>query len=431
MVWSQDDSHVLTWGRDGAARIWSVSELLHAQARFKHDTGFLDAALSPGRPEVAIVDAEGNVRLEGTANSRPRLLNQAGAIWAGFVGDRRIASLGEDDRLSLWDLTTGKLSARIGGASGSVFIGPAADAILTWDFGGPAKWWATDSKSRVLKPLRGAFDGVACDDQSPFFASWDYEGVLMIWDWGTGRRMMSIDVGPGVGTVALSSDGKRVACGGREGRIEIWSATEKRKPRRIVHPSYVSQMAFSSSGRLLATIAEDKFVRVLEIDADKSRVAQFRRTRGSVVRVRFTNDEKRLLLQSRTWIHLLAIQDGLVPLSSLRMSGRIVDVAVLSDDGSKLSVLTRPWPGAYHLDEIDLLKYPIGEPDGHVAKLKQRVLASSGLVFQNEVLVQQPFTVSLKPRRASGAKSRARISGVAVGDFRARRIGPRRSTRSE
>jgi hypothetical protein len=76
-------------------------------------------------------------------------------------------------------------------------------------------------------------------------------------DISTGKEVRQIDNDESFNSLALSADGKMLAVGGQQGRVEIWDAQTGDEIR--VLPGVVNgvcrELAFSADGRMLATVA--------------------------------------------------------------------------------------------------------------------------------------------------------------------------------
>lgn len=103
---------------------------------------------------------------------------------------------------------------------------------------------------------------------------------------------ITIDAHEGVAiVVAFSPDGRRVATGGRDGRILVWSSDlKKERALDAEHPGGVRDLAFSPDGLWLVSGGDEGIVRLSEISSGKPKALLLERKGLSVTRVEFDND---------------------------------------------------------------------------------------------------------------------------------------------
>jgi uncharacterized caspase-like protein len=84
-------------------------------------------------------------------------------------------------------------------------------------------------------------------------------GQVVLWDVATGREVGALKGhGKGVTQVAFSSDGRLLASSSTDSTIKIWDVTTRRELRTLTgHGANIDSLAFSADSRLLASASDD------------------------------------------------------------------------------------------------------------------------------------------------------------------------------
>jgi WD40 repeat protein len=93
---------------------------------------------------------------------------------------------------------------------------------------------------------------------------------LSIWDAATGRRVATLPQPSWVTTVAFSPPGNLVATGHDDGQVRLWDIPSRRLLRELpAHTHPVSALAFRRDGKALASAGEDRIIHIWDIDTAK------------------------------------------------------------------------------------------------------------------------------------------------------------------
>lgn len=162
--------------------------------------------------------------------------------------------------LQIWDTTNGKLKREI---KSDVEVGRASaefspDGRFVVVRGGKhiVLFDLDAGTQRTLLSIKG--NGMGCyaishDGKRLAFAEF-YAGVTTVVELATGKTLFSLPEDKFTRTVAFAADG-RIAHGGEQGKMHIWSADGKQKLREITIKDNVFAIDFSPDGKLIAVIS--------------------------------------------------------------------------------------------------------------------------------------------------------------------------------
>ncbi|MBK8180797.1 MAG: hypothetical protein IPK67_18270 [Planctomycetes bacterium] len=261
-----------TW--DGDVALWTVGGWGEARRLFapKNDDyqAVRDLAFAPPGPagdELAVSYADGRARLydartltllctlDTTAPGVVKELNDLCYLPDGA----RLATVGADLTLRLWERASGKLLSEYAGHTRSVqsvaahpggkllFTGAADGSVRTWDL-------------EALEPARSIWRGpstsysLALSPDGSRAATTGWGGFVRIVEVETGRELARWD-GHGTSGVGVdwSADGRFLSTTGNDGRIVLWDAETRAELKVLAdHEGQVLATAFSPDSRLLA-----------------------------------------------------------------------------------------------------------------------------------------------------------------------------------
>jgi WD40 repeat protein len=221
-----------------------------------------------------------------------------------------LAAGGDDQKVRLWDVATGKVRNTFEAKGGRVqTLAFSADGKLLAmaSEGGPVRLWdvvigkggAVPIKMETEKGIGGVPPVIAL---AP-------DGKTLAWDWadtqvslaelagasGTPRTGRQLDASAWVGCLAFSPDGKTLAGGSQAKALHLWEV-ETGKERAVLQglPVMPGALAFSGDGRLLAWGEMAPGVHLWDLAAGRE-VASLRGHEGRVTRLEFSRDGKLLV----------------------------------------------------------------------------------------------------------------------------------------
>jgi WD40 repeat protein len=207
---------------------------------------------------------------------------------------RRIASVGDDQTLRLWDAESGAaigkpLTAHGDGVS-RVTFSPDGKIMASGSTGATVRLWDARTGEPIGDPLAGhtaAVTSIAFSSNSQRLVSGSDDSTLRIWDAGSGKP-----IGPpltghegGVLSVAFSSDGRRVVSGSDDSTLRIWDSVSGKSilPPLKGHTGGVLSVAFSPDGSRVVSAGGDRTVRLWDVLKGLPALVQCRTTKQQPV----------------------------------------------------------------------------------------------------------------------------------------------------
>ncbi len=262
-VWNVADGKPL-WTSTNASRAWSL-------------------AFSPDESKLACSHFHGRVSLWDMASGRQIHTFEGHQAWVHTVAfhpsGQYLASAGSDTQVCIWDLQENKLSRVLKGPTVRVWslsfsadgqmLGASGDEenIYVWDFksGGLQQVLRHSSNGQVRIAFHPHLDWLAiCCEQDP---------QINLWDVHSGEILASVTCrSNNPAAIAFSPEGAFLACGGRDGSVELWHLNNERQLQFIKmlmgHQHYISVIAFSQHN-LLATLSYGEDIRLWNIENGK------------------------------------------------------------------------------------------------------------------------------------------------------------------
>ena len=226
---SPDEKRLITSGAQNLAKVWDAEsgELLltltgHGEASMMSwmFSGVMDAAFIPDGSRIATVGIDQTVRIWDAATGRQLLIMEGhtgGIVALALSPDgTKVATASDDKTVRIWDVDTGNELLVLQGFAGTVWdlaYSPDGTRLATVGFGGTAKVWNAKTGKELfnLSGHVGDVVAVAFSPDGSRLVTADYDDTVRVWDMNSGQAQLDI---PGRWQVAFSPDGTRLATGG-------------------------------------------------------------------------------------------------------------------------------------------------------------------------------------------------------------------------
>jgi len=255
-----DTNSFLTVGTDGLIRRWRLQvpvatfpSLLpdrQASAVFSGDGRFF-AVGSPTMP----------LRVSTFLDSKPPKLGPGQPVGLSYSGDRLLARIGSN--LQVFDLTSASerpihtFEDKVGAAGRHIRLLPDRKTLVTQADEGALHLYDGVRRQWLASSRPGVRYFAACRDGRHLVLATDR--ACWWWDYVTGLegRLASLRVS----SIALAADGKLVALGTEDGRIEVWDTARIAQVWTAqAHVGQIRSLAFAPDGHTLASGGDDRSV---------------------------------------------------------------------------------------------------------------------------------------------------------------------------
>ncbi|KAG1869677.1 quinon protein alcohol dehydrogenase-like superfamily [Suillus tomentosus] len=188
---------------------------------------------------------------------------------------KKVVSGSEDGGVRLWNMDTGKVLMKLmGHTKGVLSVCWSGDGqrVLSGSDDGTARQWDVKSGEATLAPIKTGHKSVWAVVYSPDMPMLATSGAgskqhAKIWDAKTGKLVPTLETADSVWCLAWTQDGKTLMSGLYEGWIRTWSTTSWKEIAVLDgHTEYVSSIAISPNGRILASASSDHTAQLWNLD---------------------------------------------------------------------------------------------------------------------------------------------------------------------
>jgi WD40 repeat protein/serine/threonine protein kinase/tetratricopeptide (TPR) repeat protein len=291
VAWSPDGKRIASGGADKAIKIWDAEKRIEVHTFKGHADEVVAVAWHPDSKFIASGSKDQHVKIWSAERKQeaPTLIGHEDEVRcvAWNAGGGRLASGAKDAKVRIWDAKEAKELASLEGHAGSVECvawSPDGTQVISGSVDKTAKLWDIETERDRLT-LRGLQGPVKCVAWSPdgerFATGCDYENQtvsgkdlaeLKIWDVKSGRCLITVPAHPnGIGCIAWSPDGKRIAtCGTTDQPAKSWDAESGKHLSMLGHSKgRLASVAWNDDGKKIHAIGRTGTV-TWDADAGKT-----------------------------------------------------------------------------------------------------------------------------------------------------------------
>jgi WD40 repeat protein/serine/threonine protein kinase len=276
LAFSADGQRLATGSSDGTATVWEVPAWRKLHTLPAEGAFVLGVAFSPDGRRLATASGgfyteehHGGLKVwdVATGELRHTLCGPTHSIWSvAFSPDgKRLASgASEDSAVNLWDVDSGLEALTLRGHTEAVWgvvfspdgrrlVSASGDrTVRVWD-ARPLDEPAGPAPHTLAVLPEGAL-AVAYHPDGQRLAVACLDGTVTVWDGATGRAMHTLPAAK-VCAVTFSPNGRYLAAGTTGRAVKIWEAETGKELHRLLVEEVVTSVAFSPDSRTLAAAA--------------------------------------------------------------------------------------------------------------------------------------------------------------------------------
>lgn len=274
-MFSPDGKNILTASLDGTVRIWDASVWSGGEVQTGYsENGGMDIQISPDQQLIAFGSGIGPAAVlnRQTLQVIHILEGDYGGVYrTSFHPDgTRLATVGEDNVIRIWDVATGQLlrswvGHELGNSSGGFFPGvldvafsPDGSRLATASSDSTAKIWDAETGEELLI-LDGHTVGLHSLEYSPdglmIATSSDIpENSVRVWDAQSGVIIHNLATESRAWALAFSPDSQLLATGGTGGFVSLWDLDTGTELYALpIQPGTIGTILFTPEGDQLIT----------------------------------------------------------------------------------------------------------------------------------------------------------------------------------
>ncbi|MDF5708990.1 MAG: serine/threonine protein kinase [Nostoc sp. S4] len=289
---------------DRASKI-TLGKVFLANSLQGHENSVLSVAITPDGKTIASSGDDRKIKLwnlvTGKQISSLNTYSRQVNIVVISPDGKTLVSGGDDSTIKVWNLATGRQIRTLTGHSDSVHaLAIAADSqtLISGSDDNTIKIWDLVTGEQIKTLVGHTFwvRSVAISPDSVILISGSFDKTIKIWNLTKGYSIRTLEGNSQTVTaVAISPDGKTLASASRDRTIKLWNIATGKEIRTLVgHTNTVTTVAFSADGQILASGSRDRTIKLWNIATGEEILSLVAHT-NTVTSVAFSPDSKTLV----------------------------------------------------------------------------------------------------------------------------------------
>ncbi len=270
VVFSPDGKQIVSGGAEGKIRFWDRAKKQFDQKWMNHSSAVNAVAFSPDEQKIASA-SWGTICIWHPLRQFLQVLKGGTRFAQSLVfslDGTKIATSGScDNKICVWDLTTGQIKQTLLGHNGC----RADDVVGGLDIGVQVEFGTWENIILMSDSLKGVYS-VAFSPDSKKLVSGGDDQTVRIWDLMNGINLHTLTAHTDrVRKVVFSADGIKIASGSNDQTVLIWNAVDGQMEQTLTgHTGPVTSVVFSTDGTEIVSGSWDETIRIWNLASGKT-----------------------------------------------------------------------------------------------------------------------------------------------------------------